>query len=95
MVKLSKGDVINLIPNSKGKIDSAIPIEWSADAKDFGIDPNHYVWDYRQGGAFGKPLNIMAEYVKIQEELNERLTRKINELNEELDESKRTSNRTV
>ena len=97
MVKLTKGDVINLLPNSKGKIDSAIPIDWAADARDINVDPSHFVWDYRGGGALGRPLNITAEHVRILEEMNHNLTLKIIELNEELDEIKikRASNGTV
>lgn len=95
MQKLSIGQIIDQVPNGKGKIDSAIPIGWAADARDIQVDPNHYVWDYREGGAFGKPLNIMAEYVRILEEQNKSLNQKIYELNDEIDESKRASNGVV
>lgn len=97
MEKLTISQIINQIPNGKGKIDSAIPIDWAADAKDINVDPGHFVWDYRGGGAPGRPLNIMAEHVRILEEMNQNLTLKIIELNEELDEIKikRASNGTV
>ena len=44
--------------------DWARPIEWDKQAKDLGINPDDYIWNYDGDSLFGEPVNIYAAYVE-------------------------------
>ena len=48
----------------EGKIDFAVPVEWSKRAMDLQIDVSPIVWSYDEDRIFGKPLNIVNEWHK-------------------------------
>lgn len=77
---MNKGEIINLIPGGSGKIDSAVPLDWSIKAREIGVDPSMYVWDYRTNSIHGQPLCLYPFYLESLEKSMESMVEEIIEI---------------
>ena len=77
---MNKGQIINLIPDGSGKIDSAVPLDWSVKVRQEGIDTFWYAWDYRVNKIHGEPLSLLPIYIESLEKSMEDLVSEVVEL---------------
>lgn len=49
---------INSLENDHKPFDYGRPISWDNKARDIGIEPNGYIWSYRDHSLSGRPVNV-------------------------------------
>lgn len=76
----TKGELIDLYKkyiDTKAQIDTAIPITWSKEVKEYGIDTSQFMIIYDETDRFGRPISRLEIIDKLYRFFNNQLLEEV------------------
>jgi hypothetical protein len=71
---MRKSEILIELYGNTDKVDLAIPQIWADKMRELGVNPEFFVWSYKEDRIFGKPLNLLEQYALHVIEKSKKLT---------------------